>query len=423
MRLSLATLLIGALFTTAVPLAPAQPARTAGTFVVKGATVFDGERIHSNVDVYVDRGVIKRVGPHVSVAANVTTVDGAGATLLPGLIEAHAHSQTAEDLQQALALGVTTVLDMATENPAQEQSLRTAARRRADVADFCSAGIPATAPGAHGTEYGLEIAVLDSAGAAEAFVADRKRGGADYLKIVLNGMRSRATGIANLDKPTVAALVRSAHAHKMQAIAHIESLADARTAIDSGVDGLAHVWRERGPSVDLAADIVRRHMFVITTLAVFDGFANGSGAALAADRRLAPFIADASRARLLRPPAARAPVDADIELGAASVLHRAGARLVAGTDSGAATPCVHGVSLHRELELLVKAGLHPSEALASATSTTADVFHLADRGRIAVGRRADLLLVRGDPSVDITATRDIVRVWRGGVEVERQAVR
>jgi hypothetical protein len=77
------------------------------------------------------------------------------------------------------------------------------------------------------------------------------------------------------------------------------------------------------------------------------------------------------------------------------------------------------VSLHRELELLAEAGLAPLNALAAATSVPARVFSLGDRGRIAPGLRADLLLVEGDPTTDITATRSIVAIWKGGRRVER----
>lgn len=67
----------------------------------------------------------------------------------------------------------------------------------------------------------------------------------------------------------------------------------------------------------------------------------------------------------------------------------------------------------------MKSGLTPTEALASARANVADAFRLSDRGRILPGQRADLLLVRGDPTVDITATRDVLRVWRSGVEFDR----
>lgn len=71
--------------------------------------------------------------------------------------------------------------------------------------------------------------------------------------------------------------------------------------------------------------------------------------------------------------------------------------------------------MHHELVLLTRAGLTAEEALAAATSVPARCFGLADRGRIAPGLRADLVLVDGDPTMDITATRSIVDVWRRGV--------
>ena len=77
--------------------------------------------------------------------------------------------------------------------------------------------------------------------------------------------------------------------------------------------------------------------------------------------------------------------------------------------------------MHGELELLVKAGLSPTEALAAATSVPARIFHLNDRGRIAPGWRADLLLVGGDPTREITATRDIIAIWKDGLPVHRSA--
>jgi len=75
--------------------------------------------------------------------------------------------------------------------------------------------------------------------------------------------------------------------------------------------------------------------------------------------------------------------------------------------------------VHGELELLVGAGLTPVQALTAATSAPAHAFRLTDRGVIAPGKRADLVLVDGDPTRDITATRRIVSVWKKGVEVKR----
>jgi imidazolonepropionase-like amidohydrolase len=77
------------------------------------------------------------------------------------------------------------------------------------------------------------------------------------------------------------------------------------------------------------------------------------------------------------------------------------------------------VAVHRELELLTRAGLTALEALASATSVPAVHFGLTDRGRVEPGLRADLLLVDGDPTTDITAIGAVVDVWRRGVRLAR----
>jgi len=96
-------------------------------------------------------------------------------------------------------------------------------------------------------------------------------------------------------------------------------------------------------------------------------------------------------------------------------MHEAGITILAGTDandrSHAPYQLPHGVSLHDELEHYVRCGLTPVAALQSATSLPADIFGLHDRGRIEAGRRADLLMVEGDPTIDIGAIRNIKKVW------------
>ena len=170
------------------------------------------------------------------------------------------------------------------------------------------------------------------------FVAARKREGSDYLKIILNGVRTKQTGVPNLDQAKVSALVRAGHSQRMLVVAHVETLDDVRIAINGGVDGLAHVWREDSPAPDLAAQVAGRGMFVIPTPAVFDGFSPVSGGALVADPRLAPFISAAARGRLLRPPVPRVPFNLESQLAqqlaAIGALRMSGVRLLAGTDQG-----------------------------------------------------------------------------------------
>jgi hypothetical protein len=149
----------------------------------------------------------------------------------------------------------------------------------------------------------------------------------------------------------------------------------------------------------------------------------GGGAPLVEDARLKPYLTPAARGILVQGFPRRAGAPATSYAAAQATvrqLRAAGVPILAGTDAGNPGTS-HGAALHRELELLVQAGLTPVEALAAATSAPARAFRLADRGRIAPGLRADLVLVDGDPTRDITATRGIAGVWKGGVPVDRAA--
>ena len=178
------------------------------------------------------------------------------------------------------------------------------------------------------------------------------------------------------------------------------------------------------PEPEFAQALRSHHIFAITTLG-FTDFFFGSGrlaTTLPKDPLLAPYLGPLWR-RALEQPGLDSPEHisyADNE-AALRVLRDSGVPLLAGTDASNSMPA--GALLHSELELMVKAGLTPVQALADATSIPARVFGLTDRGRIFPGLPADLLLVRGDPTADIRRTRDIVAIWKEGTRVDRQTLR
>ncbi len=396
-------------------------------FLVTHVRVFDGVTTFQDTHVAVVGGVIRAVGGEVGAWSRLPVVDGRGATLLPGLIEAHAHPENAEDLREALRFGVTTVLDMATTRVSERElfAVRSAAAVATDVADLRSAGFPATAPGGHGTEYSQTFPTIASVSEATAFVAARREQGSDYLKIMLNGFRSSTLGVQNLDGPRVTALVKAAHAAGLLAVAHVETLADVELAVSSGVDGLAHVWRIGGADATIVHRVAEHKVFVIPTLGVSDGMLPGGRESLLNDPRFIGFLSDGAKEHLTQPFVPKVMSvsvlrsNFDDQVAAVRSLHQAEVSLLAGTDASPGNATVHGVSLHRELQLLSQSGLKPSEALSAATANTAAAFRLSDRGRLLPGRRADMLLVRGDPTSDLLALRDIAEVWKRGVRVER----
>jgi hypothetical protein len=293
-----------------------------------------------------------------------------------------------------------------------------------DQAELFSAGFLATAPGGHGTEYGVLVPTLWSPSEAQAWVDARIAEGSDYIKIIVDDASAYGSHRPTLSMETAKAVIDAAHKRGKLAVVHIGRQQDALDVIKAGADGLAHLFADSPPSPSFASLAAAHHVFVVPTLTVLESVSGtASGESLASDPKLAPYLTSED-IRNLKRSFRKFPATLNEKYAEQTVaqLNASQVPILAGTD--APNPGTsHGASLHRELELLVRSGLKPEEALASATSVPASVFHLADRGVIAPGKRADLLLVKGDPSRDITATRDIVSVWKLGVEDDRASYR
>lgn len=390
--------------------------------LIRDAQVFDGDTVHERASVLVRDGLIAAIGADLDAPDGATIVDAEGMTLLPGLIDSHTHA-FGDALREALVFGVTTELDMFTD-PALASAMRAeqADGRASGRADLFSAGYLATAPGGHGTEYGMPVPTITSADSAQAWVDARLAEGSDYIKIVYDDGALFGLNWPMLDRSILVALIEAAHSRDRLAVVHISTAAQAMSAIEAGADGLVHLFTDSMPT-DAFIDAVRAHdAFVIPTMVVLKSITGYTAdAPVVDDARLTPYLVPASRINLEQTfPSSGTGAQFAVPLETVARLHAAGVPILAGTD--APNPgTAHGSSMHGELALLVEAGLTSVEALRSGTSVPADAFGLEDRGRIAEGMRADLLLVRGDPTVDITATRDIEGVWKGGTRLDRAA--
>jgi imidazolonepropionase-like amidohydrolase len=340
--------------------------------------VFNGRRLTDPGRVVIDGEVI---GSDVSGARRL---DADGAVLLPGLIDAHVHLRNRHTLEALAAWGVTTALDMAT----WPNDLVTSLRNHVGLTDIRSAGLPAIGPaGPHAHFPGMpsEAVVLDPQG-GERFVENRISEGADYIKIVLE-----AAGDGGPDRRTAATVVQAAHRSNKQVVAHAASIGAYRLALDTGADVITHIPLTPFDKADVARMAGERRV-AVPTLTMMRAMAAVRGQ----------------------------PASFDEALRNVAALHRAGVPILAGTDAaqqqGMPVHVAHGESLHDELALLVQAGLSESEVVRAATVLPAKHFGLSDRGAIAPGLRADLVLIGGDALADIHATRRIQRVWCAGVE-------
>jgi imidazolonepropionase-like amidohydrolase len=252
-----------------------------------------------------------------------------------------------------------------------------------------SAGTPAIAPGSLHSHIPVlgQRGLVTGADQAPGFVADRVAEGSDYIKIIVGN-----PGPSH-DQATLDALIVAAHEHGKLAIAHASSYLAVEMAQRAGVDVITHVPLDRPLDAAAAQQMAAAGRFAVPALTMMEGIVEQSH----------PPGADYAAART-----------------SVATLYRAGVVILAGTDANAApgVPATisHGDRLHHELELLVDAGLTHLDALRAATVLPADHFGLPDRGLIAPGRGADLVLVDGDPLSDIRATRAIRHRWCGGVE-------
>lgn len=392
--------------------------------LIRDVRLFDGERVLEHRSVLISNGKIQWIRGPEATMPNAQVIEGTGRTLLPGLIDAHVHMPWRAEAaaQQALVLGVTTQLDMSTGRLTVLKELET--QDRLELADLRTAGTPATAPGGHPAQMGgPPIPTLTNPDQAQAFVDARIAEGSDFIKIIHDdGSTWPWTNqhVPMLDTPTMRALVNAAHKRGKLAVVHVLSEQQARDAIEAGADGLAHLFYGDSVSADFGNLAAKHHVFVVPTLiALYPECGQSLGPAILSDPRLAPHISEEWRGSMSM---TKPDPSANHLCGAADQavrqLTQAGVPLLTGTD--APTPgATYGASVHGELELLVRIGLTPVQALVAATSAPAAAFRLADRGRILPGKRADLLLVDGDPTKNILDTRKIIAVWKRGVQVQK----
>ncbi|OZJ06371.1 hypothetical protein BZG36_00755 [Bifiguratus adelaidae] len=405
---------------------------------ITNVRVFDGNKVLENQTVVIAGQTISAVGGAVPEGANM--INGEGATLLPGLIDAHVHTNP-DGLRNALVFGVTTELEMmGHRTPEQRKQIA----ESDDMADVRSADFGLTAPGGHPSEIHSKIPrpsgppahhhgggqgspqrygaapTASTPDEAKDFVAQRVASGADYIKVMIEeGSLLDAPGLPMLSHETLVTAVQEAHRHGKLAIAHALTSEATEQAIAIGVDGLAHLFIDQPHTDELVKRIADSGAFVTPCLVLNSSIMGKTGAGLATDNRVSSKLSPVWLKALCGSFNTYPQGNFDNVLGTVAAMHKAGVDILAGTDVSVPFPelggLAHGASLHHELQLLVKAGLTPIEALRAATSVTARRFGLDDRGRIAVGARADLVLVDGDPTTNISDSLSIRHVWRRGV--------
>ena len=387
--------------------------RSAAVAIV-GDTVFDGTGTAPRVaDVLIRGGRIAAVAPKLRLPRGTQVVDGRGKALLPGFFDVHTHwtpagspAVTPAIASAYIASGVTTVNDF-------HQSPESWAPRRAWLVELYAPHVNMTArtstPGGPGADW-ADINTtkwFNTPEGARASIRALAPYRPDAVKAFADGWRYGVSpDNTSMDVGTLAAVVEEAHRQNLKVLTHTVTVDRGKVAARSKVDIIAHSLQDRPVDAEVIALLKAAGTAYAPTLAVYEPTKPGQAPpADRADPRYRNSVAKFGHA-----------------LANVKALHDAGVPIALGTDAGM-PGTRHGPSTLREMELLVQAGLTPTQALMAGTSNSARAMGLiGDRGTIAAGQRADLVLIVGEPWRDITHLYRTERVWIDGRAVHGPGV-
>jgi imidazolonepropionase-like amidohydrolase len=356
---------------------------------IMGATVFDATGAAPyRANVIIRDGRIAEVGPQARAPRGARVIRAEGKALLPGFFDVHTHwtpggtpALTPDVATAYVQAGVTTVSDF-------HQPPESFEPRRRWLSSLATPHVLLTArmstPGGHGADWADQnttrwVNTPESGRAGVQAIAPYQP---DVIKVFADGWRyGQSADNTSMDEATLKAVVDEAHGIGVKVVTHTVMVDRGAVAARAGVDIIVHSLQDREIDDETAALIARSGTAYSPTLAVYEPVKPGQAAP-----------ADTTTARFQQ-----SQRKFGFALQNVKRLHDAGVLIALGTDAGM-TGTRHGFSTLHELELLVQAGLTPTQALMAGTANSAEALGLtSDRGTIEVGKRADLVLIEGRP--------------------------
>jgi imidazolonepropionase-like amidohydrolase len=407
------------------------PAERSGEYAIAGATLVDATGAPALADsvVIVRNGRIVSAGSRATIAIprGMPVVDGKGRTLLPGLWEMHTHYSGVEFGPALLAAGITTARDCGGEFDylvAQRDAIE-----KSDVKGGDRGNGKGTVPSPR-----LLLAGLVDAGGLKAFghvTAETPEEGRAVVRRYHDAGFQQIKLYTFLTPDVIKAIADEAHRLGMTVTGHVPQALNAFEGVEAGMDQINHLnyvsnmmrapAGGRGPvdvnseAAQAAIRFFKDHHTVVDPTAGWGEMASHSKdvdvASFEPGILKSPFILDAKyRGMGGNTSAAQMRERTAQSIAVIGALHRAGVIIVPGSDTG-----LVGYGLHREIELYVEAGMSPLEAIQSATIVSARAMGLdRETGTVEAGKRADLILVDGNPLEDVRNLRRVSRVIVNG---------
>ncbi|HUA19513.1 MAG TPA: amidohydrolase family protein [Bryobacteraceae bacterium] len=416
------------------------------------ATLFEGARLIAdarrppieNSAFLIDGGRIVKVGKkgQIQAPAGATHVDLTGKTVIPALVDSHIHigyqkglvysaeSYTRENLIDQLNryayCGVGAVLSLGTDPGEMPLQIRADQRAgRLGGAWFLLAGRGLAAPNAGPNNPALKPSAYGVTTEEEARrdVREQIAHKVDFIKVWVD---DRNGTVQKLSPALYRAAIQEAHKHGTRVIAHVYYLDDAKDLVRAGIDGFAHLVRDKEVDDEFIALLKQHNVYVMPNLALAENATHSEPPAWLDDPLYRAVTPAAVIARLRASYAQRSTEALARARGTYAImqhnlakLNAEGVRIGLGADSGAAPDYFHGYNDHRELKLMVEAGMTPAQALTAATVTSGAFLRLTDRGTIAAGKSADFIVLDANPFDDVANSEKISAVYLRGEQINR----
>jgi len=429
---------------------PQSPSNRAVLYEGARLIAGDGSAPIESSAILVENGVITRIGSKGTISAprGASRIDLTGKTIMPALVNAHGHpgfqrdlTYTAEnftretimnDLNRALYFGVAVVQSQGIERGDVTYQIRSdqeAGRLGGARLRIAGRGIGAPNAGPGAAAYaGIAYEVTTEKEARQA-VRELATKHVNLVKIWVDDRNGRAPRLApNLYR----AIIDEGHKHGLQVNAHVFYHTDAVDLVNAGIDGFAHLVRDKEMDDALIASIVRHNVYVMPNLSpewstyieVPHWLKDGDPLMALIQRSVPqPIVERIRKSYENRSPAAveRTRTQYGILQRSLAKLAKANAKIILGCDTGLEDH-PFGMSEQHELESMVNAGMTPMQVIVAATSRPAEYLKLEKMGVLASGKEADFLVLQANPLDNITNTQRISGMYIKGAEVDRAAL-
>jgi imidazolonepropionase-like amidohydrolase len=429
---------------------PQSPSNRAVLYEGARLIAGDGSAPIESSAILVENGVITRIGSKGTISAprGASRIDLTGKTIMPALVNAHGHpgfqrdlTYTAEnftretimnDLNRALYFGVAVIQSQGIERGDVTYQIRSdqeAGRLGGARLRIAGRGIGAPNAGPGAAAYaGIAYEVTTETEARQA-VRELAAKHVNLVKIWVDDRNGRAPRLApNLYR----AIIAEGHTHGLQVNAHVFYHTDAVDLVNAGIDGFAHLVRDKEMDDALIASIVRHNVYVMPNLSpewstyneVPHWLKDGDPLMTLIQRSVPqPVVERIRKSYENRSPAAveRTRTQYGILQRSLAKLAKANAKIILGCDTGLEDH-PFGMSEQHELESMVNAGMTPMQVIVAATSRPAEYLKLEKMGVLASGKEADFLVLEANPLDNITNTQRISGMYIKGAEVDRAAL-